>query len=70
MKMEVKKQKSAMSMEFEYSAELWFPESIKLNSEKVSALVKIEKITIPESSRPKINFEIPSGFVNILLTGR
>lgn len=70
MKMEIKKQKSAMSLEFEYTAVQWFPESIKLNSDRVSALVKMEKITCPESSRPKINFEIPSGFVNILLTGR
>jgi hypothetical protein len=69
-KMEVKKQNSAVTLEFGYRDELWFPESIRLNSERTSALVKMEKILCPENNRPKISFEIPDGFVNILLSDR
>jgi hypothetical protein len=69
-KMEVNKQDSTMSLEFEYSGDLWFPAAIKMDDGKTSAQLKMEKITCPETNRPRINFEIPEGFVKILLTGR
>lgn len=68
-KMKVKKAGLEMTFKFAYPEDCWFPGRISLKNSTLKASLQTSELTCPETKRPQLNFAVPQGFRQSLVTG-
>ena len=67
-RMEIGKNSLEMTFEFAYREDCWFPGRIFVKNSGFKASLQTIQLLCPQGLRPQMNFSVPQGFSQVLLT--